>query len=260
MQTYDASAVARLEKLYGSPQIADQRRRLRAVIAARPGEKGLDIGCGVVYLACELAREVAPGGHIAAIDSSHDSVDASRKRIAAQGLGDSVRVGVGDAGALDFADATFDFAVVAQVYCYVRDVAGAIREAARVLRPGGRLVILDSDWDMCIWASGDRALTRRLIDARAQVQFAHAHLPRDLHRLIHAAGMTLSDLQAYPIIETRYDPDSYSAGLIDQTVKAGVRQGMPAEGVAAWEKDLRSRTDQGDWFFCLNRFIFTATR
>lgn len=69
MLTYDANAVAHLEKLYSSPQIVDQRRRWRAIVAAHPGESGLDAGCGVAYLACELAREVAPGGRIAAIDN-----------------------------------------------------------------------------------------------------------------------------------------------------------------------------------------------
>lgn len=53
MLTYDAKAVAHLDRLYSTPQIVDQRRRLRAVISARPGEVGLDLGCGVAYLASE---------------------------------------------------------------------------------------------------------------------------------------------------------------------------------------------------------------
>jgi arsenite methyltransferase len=260
MLTYDTKAVARLEKLYSTPQIVDQRRRLRAIVSARPGEYGLDVGCGVAYLACELAKEVGPQGRIAALDSSGDAVEASKTRIAKEELGSFVDVRLGDATRLPFPDGTFDFVIAVQVYCYVPDVARAISEAARVLRTGGRLLVLDSDWDMCIWASADRALTRRILNARGLAQFAHAHLPRELHSLIRAAGMTLSDAQSFSIIETRHDPDSFSIGIIPSTRDAALKQGVSAEEVTRWEEDLRSRTSEGEWFFCLNRFVFTATK
>lgn len=259
MLTYDARAVALLEKLYSGPQIVDQRRRLREIVSARPGESGLDVGCGVAYLACELAKEVAPKGRIAALDTSGDAVAASKVRIAKEELASFVDVRLGDATHLPFPDETFDFVVGAQVYCYVPDVGRAISEAARVLRKGGRLVVLDSDWDMCIWASADRALTRRIIDART-VQFSHAHLPRELHSFIKAAGMTLSGTQSFSIIETRYDPESFSVGIIPLVRDGALKQGVPAGEVARWEQDLRSRTSEGEWFFCLNRFIFTAMK
>lgn len=260
MLNYDAKAVARLEKLYSTPPIVDQRRRLRATISARPGESGLDVGCGVAYLACELAKEVAPGGRIAAIDRSSEAVDASKVRVAKEELDAFVDVRLGDAADLQFPDESFDFVVSAQVYCYVPDVARAIREAARVLRKGGRLVILDSDWDMCIWASKDPSLTRRVIAARGAAQFAHAYLPRELHALVQAAGMALTDAQSFSIIETRYDPNSFSAGIIPSTRDAALKHGMPPEEVERWVADLQSRTSEGEWFFCLNRFVFTATK
>jgi 2-polyprenyl-3-methyl-5-hydroxy-6-metoxy-1,4-benzoquinol methylase len=59
-----------LDRAYSTPQIIDQRRRFRAVVAARPGEVGLDVGCGAGHLACEIAGEVAPGGRIVAVDKS----------------------------------------------------------------------------------------------------------------------------------------------------------------------------------------------
>src|SRR3990172_6981314 len=73
MPTYDAAAVARLDRHYSTPQIVDQRVRFRAAVAARPGERGLDVGCGAGHLACGLAREVATGGRIDAVDRSRDS-------------------------------------------------------------------------------------------------------------------------------------------------------------------------------------------
>lgn len=99
MQNFEAADVARLDRAYSSPQIVDQRRRFRAAVAARPGEVGLDVGCGAGHLACELAREVTPGGRIVAIDKSGESVDASKARVAKEELADRVDMRVGDATA-----------------------------------------------------------------------------------------------------------------------------------------------------------------
>jgi arsenite methyltransferase len=153
MTKFDAADIARLDRAYSTPQIVDQRRRLRAFLGASPGEVGLDVGCGPGHLACELAREVAPEGRIVAIDKSPESVDATKARAVKEELTDSVDVRVSDATALGFPDDTFDFVVAVQVYSFVSNVARAIEEAARVLRKGGRLLVLESDWDICVYGN-----------------------------------------------------------------------------------------------------------
>lgn len=260
MLAYSAKAVADLEKLYSTPPILEQRKRIRSAISGKPGEIGLDVGCGVAYLACELAREVAPSGHIYAIDNSQASIEASELKISQEGLGNSVEVRFGDAAHLEFPDESFDFVVGAQVYCFVSDVTSALKEACRVLKKGGRLVVLDSDWEMCVWEANDRPLSQRIVAARGAVQFAHANLPRELPGHLRSAGLTLHEVTAYPIIETRYDPNSFSVGLITAMRKTALKYGISASDIATWEEDLRSRTSEGEWFFCLNRFIFVATK
>jgi arsenite methyltransferase len=260
MQQFQAADVARLDRAYSIPQIVDQRRRFRAAVGARPGEIGLDVGCGAGHLACELAAEVAPGGQIVAIDKSPQSVEASKARAAREELADTVDARVGDATAMESPDESFDFVVAVQVYSFVPNVVRAIEEVARVLRKGGRLLVLESDWDMCLWKSKDPAFTRRMISARAETQFAHAYLPRDLHKYLRGAGLTLADVQTFSIVETHYDPESYGASVIGITRDSALKHGMPAEAIAAWEQDLRSRTADGEWFFCLDRFVFTGTK
>ncbi len=259
MPSYDAATIARLDKHYSTPQIVEQRARFRAAVAARPGERGLDVGCGAGHLACELATEVAPAGSIVAIDRSGNCVQASTAHVVAKGLGSIVEVRTGDAVLLEFPDESFDFVVATQVYCYVPDIARAIREAARVLRKGGRLVVLDSDWDMCVWGSRDPLLTRRMVAGRAS-QFAHAYLPRELYRLVQAAELKPAKADVFSIIETNYDPDSFGAGMIETTCEMALRCGVPAPEVSKWQHDLYSRGAEGEWFFCLNRFIFSATK
>src|SRR5215831_2307224 len=82
---FDAQAAARLERIYASPEIVEQRARTRAALRIRPGERGLDIGCGPGFLSCELVREVGPSGRIVGIDASPEMLEAARARAAREG-------------------------------------------------------------------------------------------------------------------------------------------------------------------------------
>ncbi len=259
MRTFDAQAAARLGRIYAAPEIAEQRARTRAALGARPGERGLDIGCGPGFLACELAGEVGERGRLVAIDSSPDMLAAARERARREGVEHRVELALGDAAQLGFRSGSFDFVVAVQVYLYVPDVEGALGEAARVLRPAGRLAVVDTDWDSCVWLAGDRARHRRVMEALV-ADFAHPHLPPRLPGLLGKAGLALAQAAAIPVLNLRYDPDSFSAGIIGRTKESAIRRGMPREEADAWEADLRARTGDGDYFFSLNRFLFLARK
>ena len=259
MSRFDAAAAGRLERMYSSPPIVEQRARTRAALALRPGERGLEVGCGPGLLACEMAREVGADGRITAIDASADMIDMSRERAKREGFTKQLSLQVGQATQLEFADASFDFAVAVQVYLYVKDIERALAEAARVLKPGGRLVIVDTDWGSLVWLSSDRERHRRIIEARLR-EFGQPHLPPLLPRLLAGAGLAVEKVESFPVLNLRYERDSFSGGLIESTPGIVARLGIDRAEADAWAADLRSRTGEGDYFFSLNRYLFRARR
>lgn len=256
---FDARDAARLDRTYAAPEIVEQRLKTRAALAARPGERGLEVGCGPGFLAVELAREVAPGGRVVAIDASPEMIATARARVGREGLGGLVELSPGEATRLPFPAESFDFVVAVQVYLYVGEIERALAEVARVLRPGGRLVVVDTDWDSCVWLTADRDRLRRVLEARLR-HFAQPHLPPRLPGLLRAAGLALADARVIPILNLRYDPDSFSGNAIDVTRSAAVKHGVPREETEAWAADLRARAAEGAYFFSVNRFLFLATK
>ncbi len=256
---FGAREAARLETVYASPAIVSQRARTRAALAARPGERGLDVGCGPAFLACELGREIGPDGRIVGLDESPEMLEAARARIAREGLADRVEVQPGDAARLPFPAAAFDFVTVVQVYLYVPDVEGALAEAARVLRPGGRLAVVDTDWDSCVWLTADRERNRRVMDARGR-HFVQQHLPTRLPGLLGRAGLALERAEAIPVLELDGSSGTFSGGLIGPTADLAVRYGVPRDEADAWKADLLARAGGGEYFFSLTRYLFVATR
>jgi SAM-dependent methyltransferase len=256
---FGARDVARLERIYAAPAIAAQRARTRAALETRPGERGLDVGCGPAFLAVELGREVGPGGRLLGIDQSPEMIEAARSRVAREGLADRVEIRQGEATDLPAPAGTFDFVTAVQVYLYVPAVERALGEARRVLRPGGRLVVVDTDWDSCVWLTSDRERHGRVMEAR-NAHFSQPHLPPRLPGLLGAAGFRVEHVEAIPVVELSGGAGSFSGDLIGAMGEGALRHGVDPDAVAGWQADLRARAAGGDYFFSVNRYLFRARR
>ena len=116
------------------------RERLRRVLAPTAGERVLEIGPGTGYYSPELASWLGPGGRLELFDLQQEMLDHASGRLAARGLA-NFGATRGDATALPFEDASFDAVVLTAVLGEIPDQAAAVGEIARVLRPGGRLVV-----------------------------------------------------------------------------------------------------------------------
>ncbi len=254
---FDDKAAKRLEAIYQTPDVVEQRRAVLRALALRPGERVLDIGAGPGLLLAEMAAAVRPAGRVEGIDTSASMVEMARARSAAMPW---VGVREADATALPFADGAFDSATATQVYLYVRDLARALAELHRVLRPGGRALVLDTDWDSVVWHTTDRARMARVLAAWEE-HFVDAHLASRLAPALRRAGFSIEQQTALPLLNAQYDEATYSAGMI-KVIRAFVegRNGITREEAGAWADELRARGADGTYFFSLNRYLFLAVK
>jgi demethylmenaquinone methyltransferase/2-methoxy-6-polyprenyl-1,4-benzoquinol methylase len=117
--------------------------RQRAVDRAQvgPGNDALDVCCGTGDLALELRRRIGPDGRVVGCDFSDPMLELARRKSGEEGL--PVEFGWADALDLPYGDASFDAVTIGFGARNLADLDRGIVEMARVLRPGGRLVILE---------------------------------------------------------------------------------------------------------------------
>jgi arsenite methyltransferase len=257
MLEFDEAITRSVEAAYLTPEMVAQRRTVIAALDPRPGERVLDIGSGPGLMAAEIAAAVGAEGVVHGVDRSASMLAMAARRELPPGAA-PIRLDAGEATALPLPDASFDAVISTQVYEYVEDMPAALAEARRVLVPGGRLLVMDSDWDSLVWHSTDPERMDRVMRAWDE-HLAHRDLPRKLPRLLRDGGFALVTCAALPLLDVGDRDDGFSRSLV-RVVGDFVtgRQGISAEEVAAWAADVRAMGEDG--FFSLNRYLFLATR
>jgi ubiquinone/menaquinone biosynthesis C-methylase UbiE len=123
-----------------APHPGITRDRLREILEPTAGERVLEIGPGTGYYTLELAEWVGPDGAVEIFDLQPEMLDHTIRRARERGLW-NVNPTQGDAQELPYDDDSFDAAVLVTVLGEIPDQDAALREIARVLRPGGRLIV-----------------------------------------------------------------------------------------------------------------------
>jgi SAM-dependent methyltransferase len=116
------------------------RPRLREALAPAPGERLLEIGPGTGYYALHVAGWVEPGGQLDVFDLQQEMLDHTMNGAGERGIANIVPIR-GDARALPYDSDTFDGAYLVTVLGEIPDQEAALRELARVVKPGGRVVV-----------------------------------------------------------------------------------------------------------------------
>jgi ubiquinone/menaquinone biosynthesis C-methylase UbiE len=116
------------------------RRRLREALVPDAGERLLEVGPGTGYYALPVAEWLGPDGTLDIFDLQQDMLDHTTGRARQAGLTTLVAT-QGDARALPYPDDVFDGAYLVAVLGEIPDQEAALRELARVVRPGGRVVV-----------------------------------------------------------------------------------------------------------------------
>jgi demethylmenaquinone methyltransferase/2-methoxy-6-polyprenyl-1,4-benzoquinol methylase len=190
------------------------RRRAADLAAVGPGDRVLDVATGTGDLALELSRRVAPSGTVIGADFSEQMLNLARQK--AGGAASEIRFEAANALNLPYVEGEFAAATVGFGARNFSDLAGGLREMTRVVRPGGRVIILEITTP-----------TRPPLSSFLEAWFDH---------IVPALGRVAGDSDAYTYLPSsvrRFPaPEALAAVMWDCGLR-GVRYILTAGGIIA---------------------------
>ena len=236
-------------------------RRLREWTAARldprPGETAVDVGSGAGTVARSLAAAVGATGRALGVEPN-----AGLRRVAEERSASATSRPTfvdGNAYALPLDDASVDVLHCERVWQHLADPARAAAEVGRVLRPGGRAAVLDSDWATMLVEPGDPDVLLRVSRAFWDAS-PNPFAGRRLRALLHGAGLEVDPdvgSSAYVL------PDEITRG--GAMLAVGIRRALQEGAITTAEGEalvagLAAATDAGTAFMSVTMFAVVAGR
>jgi ubiquinone/menaquinone biosynthesis C-methylase UbiE len=211
------------------------------LLALRPGDRVLDVGCGHGVCAARLAERVGASGQVFGVDLSRAMIEEAQRRFAGQPQMD---FRPGDAIALPFADEAFDAARSDRVLMFVSDAGKALAELIRVTKRGGRIAITEGDIGSHAIDASDVETTRAVLAGIAD-RLPNGWIGRKLRALFVEAGLSDVEVRLTSVLSTSFAEwrDRMGAG---RAVRLAVEEGKIAKDRGtAWLEELQGRDLRG---------------
>jgi SAM-dependent methyltransferase len=252
---FAALMLAALQAMAVNPEIQRVRRVARQALRPRPTQRLLDAGCGAGEVARELACDVAPG-RVVALDLSASTVALA----AGRHDGSPVTYVEGDVSALEFPDGDFDGVRCERVLQHLSQPDLAISELVRVTRPGGRVCLVDTDWEsMTVDGLPEQLVTTVKEHLYGRVMLNHLSIGRTLRRRLVRNGLT--DVEAIPV--TCYFANVGATGSVLPMFDAQVTKAIgmiPDQVRDEWFAAIDAAAHRDEFLAALTIWVVAGTR
>ncbi|MET9315969.1 methyltransferase domain-containing protein [Kribbella sp. NPDC003505] len=239
-----------LDQMAGRPAVRTLKSWALDQLKPKAGETAVDVGSGTGE---DVVAFAAAGAHAIGVEPSPGLRAEAVRRTA----GADVEYVEGQAESLPFNDESVDVLRCERVLQHVDDPAAVVKEMTRVLRPGGRIALIDTDWATAIVHPADPGVLQRMVDHFIH-ESANPYSGRRLRGLLAGAGLMITGETAATMIEPQEGARQGLVGMLHLTsLQAGVITEAEAEEFA---RTLAEAADRGAFHMSLTMYAVSAVK
>ena len=243
-----------LDDVDAIPTIQKIKGRMLDLCPIGPGDRVLDVGCGLGHEAIRLGNRVGQSGSVEGVDIAEAFITESRRRALDENC--EVKFKIGSVLELPFPDSVFDVCRAERVLIHLEDPGSALSEMVRVVRPGGRITAFDFDMGAYVIDSDDQPMTRR-IEKVVIEHWPNGYLARQLPHMFRQAGLV--ELVFEPQIHL--PPFHTFSRITYSTLKAATKSGKLTEReLDQWWAGIESAAASGEFFHSELGFIVSGRK
>lgn len=246
-----------LDTVTGLEAVQGYKLRSYDLLHIKPGHYVLDVGCGVGDDVRAMAKLVTASGRAVGIDNSEVMISEARKR--SVGLGLPVEFRRATVSDLPFQNGSFDATRSERLFQHLADPSKALSEMIRVTRQGGRIGVLDPDWDTVVIDSPDRRLTRQILGASIDTH-VNPWAGRQIYSLFHTAGLRQIEILAATVPLLKFSIAEPVLELRNCVIKAIEKKAITENEGSEWLQELEERDRTGRFFSSITGFGVVGTR
>jgi 2-polyprenyl-3-methyl-5-hydroxy-6-metoxy-1,4-benzoquinol methylase len=219
----------------------------------------LDMGCGTGVAARQIAGRGGFSGQVVGIDLSPYLIEAASRLAGEEGLASQVDFRTGNTHSLEIPDSHFDAVVAHTLLSHVDHPLEVVKEAARVVKPGGRVTIFDVDFASLTFDQEDPVKGKADDEALIRALVANPRVMRQMPRLLRMAGLELVSLLPYVLAEAG-KADFWASGLAAYGKLVPATGLMTQEYADEWITGLLRDSEEGVFFGASNFYGYVARR
>jgi len=255
---FDENVAQQLHLLFRTDALRKLRKQYFDMFSLSGGESVLDVGCGTGANAMALVDHLQGNCNVIGVDTSDPMLRIGERNLESFPNADCIRLQKAEAHQLPFGDGDFDAAMIIQVLEYSKEPIRMLQETKRVLKPGGRVFVADTDWDTIVWNSNLKERTREIVLGWSDHE-ADGWQGRKILEYLKRAGFTNIIGRTMTISESTFTEQSYSYLLTRIIAEYMIRtEKMSPSDMDEWFNDLKSKAEAGHFYFSLNRYVFVA--
>jgi ubiquinone/menaquinone biosynthesis C-methylase UbiE len=240
--------------------VAKHKRRTYELMHLSAGHHVLDVGCGPATDTIELARLVGPTGQVVGVDHAPNHLELADERSRGAGVDGWVTHRYADAHSLPFDGNTFDSSRSERVFQHFNDPQAVFAEMRRVTKPGGWVVVLDTDWATMSLNTPEIDIERRLSNFHALHSFRHGYIGRQLFQMARRIGLDNIQIEMAPTFVTDYTI-GYRGALMNETEEAALSAGVVTqEEIDRLHRNLEVADAAGEYFASINQVIVAGQK